>query len=90
MKEMAVAARKSMASRSIITYDHAVRRLWLCGQRVHHGATGAGVATVGAVALAAHLMPQRRGLMALLVGTALMIHDVKDRRSWFQRGWQAQ
>jgi hypothetical protein len=34
-------------------YDPIRRRVWVCGQRVHHGATGIALAALGA-ALVAH------------------------------------
>ena len=49
----------------LVGLDLARRRLWICGQRVHHG--------MGGVLLAA-------------AGTALMLHDWKDRSLWFRLG----
>ena len=57
-------------------YDAKRRRLWIRGQRCHHGATGALLAGLGAIAVA--------------TGSALMAHDWKDRPLWFARGWQDQ
>jgi hypothetical protein len=37
----------------LFAIDLALRRVWVCGQRVHHGATGIILAAVGA-ALVAH------------------------------------
>ena len=37
----------------LIRYDADKRRLWVCGQRVHHGTTGIVLAALGA-ALVAH------------------------------------
>jgi hypothetical protein len=62
-------------------YDAARRRLWICGQRCHHGATGALIAATGTFVGSASL---------LATGTALMAHDWRDRSIWFQRGWQNQ
>ena len=62
--------------RKPLYYDATRRRLWLYGQRCHHGATGALLASVGAFAVAA--------------GGLLMAHDWKDRSIWFERGWQNQ
>ncbi len=74
----------------LIHYDADRRRLWLAGQRCHHGATGAlltGMATAGV--LVARLRPT--GLFALaMTGSALMVHDWHDRKIWFERGWQNQ
>ena len=49
----------------LIGYDRTRRRIWICGQRVHHGLTGA---------------------LLAVTGTALMLHDWKDRPVWLQRG----
>ena len=62
--------------RKPLHYDAIERRLWIRGQRCHHGATGALLASVGAMAIAA--------------GGLLMAHDWKDRPLWFRRGWQDQ
>lgn len=68
-------------SQRVFHYDAARRRLWIAGQRCHHGATGALMALAGTVA----------GVPALLAtGTVLMAHDWHDRRIWFQPGWQNQ
>jgi hypothetical protein len=63
-------------TRKPLHYDRHLKRLWIRGQRCHHGATGALLATVGAVAVA--------------TGSLLMAHDWKDRTVWFARGWQDQ
>ena len=68
-------------------YDAARRRVWIYGQRCHHGATGALLAGAGIVGLAL----RARTLGALIAaGGVLMVHDWKDRDLWFQRGWQNQ
>ena len=67
--------------RKPIHYDPAVRRLWIRGQRCHHGATGALMAGAGAFVGAPVL---------LATGAVLMAHDWHDRRVWFERGWQDQ
>ncbi len=78
---------------TILTYDTGRKRLWIAGQRCHHGATGAlitGAAAVGLAAARAH----RRAAVAIAAtaatGSLLMAHDWKDRSIWFQRGWQDQ
>jgi hypothetical protein len=63
-------------TQNLLTYDGARRRLWIGGQRCHHGATGA-VLTARALVLAT-------------TGSLLMVHDWQDRSIWFQRGWQDQ
>ncbi len=54
-----------LSPQHIVRYDADRRRLWVGGQRVHHGLTG---------------------FLLLAAGTALMLHDWKDRSLWFQLG----
>lgn len=82
----------------LLEYDTSHRRIWIGGQRCHHGATGIVVATTAFAGLVADMfrsssitrpvVPQRpRPLLALaLAGGALMAHDWKDRSIWFERG----
>jgi hypothetical protein len=67
--------------RKPLHYDAARRRLWIYGQRLHHGATGALLAGAGAAV-------QSSALIA--AGAALMAHDWQDRSLWFKPGWQNQ
>ena len=73
-----------------LEYDAPHRRLWIGGQRLHHGATGSFVATMACVALLAGQVKgasATRPLMAMAAaGGALMAHDWKDRSMWFQLG----
>ena len=67
------------------------RRMWVAGQRLHHGVTGialagAGLAGLAARRLTAHGLTPRGGLEWTLIGTALVAHDWHDRSIWFQRG----
>jgi hypothetical protein len=73
-----------------IEYDAARRRLWLFGQRCHHGATGAVLtaAAVGGLAAARISPPVTVALAA--TGSLLMVHDWKDRGIWFKRGYGTQ
>lgn len=74
--------------RKPVYYDSAQRRVWIYGQRCHHGATGVLLATTGIAGLIAARM-RAPGLAALLAtGSVLMVHDWKDRSLWFARGWQ--
>lgn len=69
-----------------IHYDAARRRLWILGQRCHHGATGAlltGAALAGLAA--ARMRPFGCAAMAA-TGSLLMAHDWSDRSMWFERG----
>jgi hypothetical protein len=62
---------------SPVRYDAARRRLWIFGQRCHHGSAGALLAALGLRA---------RSRAALAAGGALMLHDWKDRSMWFELG----
>jgi hypothetical protein len=69
-------------SSSLVEYDAIRRRVWIFGQRCHHGATGALVA--GAAILGSPRRSQRFALA--LTGPTLMAHDWHDRSIWFERG----
>jgi hypothetical protein len=74
---------------NVVQYDSVRRRLWILGQRCHHGATGSVVALVACLGLAARpVSPAKpRSLVALAAtGTALMAHDWRDHAIWFERG----
>jgi hypothetical protein len=78
----------TIPERSLIHYDAMRRRLWIAGQRCHHGATGALLTTIAAGALA---LRRNTAMLALVAtGSALMAHDWHDRSMWFQRGWGTQ
>ena len=78
--------------RRLVEYDALRRRLWILGQRCHHGATGSVVALLacaGAMVESTRVeRPAARApVVALaLTGGALMAHDWKDREIWFERG----
>jgi hypothetical protein len=65
-------------------YDAIQRRLWIRGQRCHHGATGALLAGAGIVGLLALRAPALTTVVA--AGGVLMMHDWHDRALWFARG----
>jgi hypothetical protein len=69
-----------------IEYDAVTRRLWLFGQRCHHGATGTVLAMAAIGGLAAHRLTARATVTLAATGGLLMVHDWKDRSVWFQRG----
>ena len=69
---------------SLISYDPALRRLWIGGQRLHHGVTGIALAAAGLGGVAARR--GRRALPVALLGGALIAHDWHDRSLWFRRG----
>jgi len=70
--------------RKLLHYDAIQRRLWIRGQRCHHGATGAVLAGAGAIGLLALRTPALSAMIA--AGGALMVHDWDDRAVWFARG----
>jgi hypothetical protein len=72
----------------LVRYEGERRRVWICGQRLHHGLTGALLASLGVAGLAAHRITPRGGFEWALLGTALMAHDWHDRTVWFQVGPQ--
>jgi hypothetical protein len=75
---------------NLLTYDGARRRLWIAGQRCHHGATGALLTAGAAVGLAAARWSPVRVVVIAATGSILMVHDWKDRSIWFKPGWQDQ
>jgi hypothetical protein len=72
---------------SVLRYDSKARRLWIAGQRCHHGATGAIMSGAAAAALVAGRR-QLRTLLIALTGGLLMVHDWHDRALWFKPGAQ--
>ena len=72
----------------LLRYDTHRRRVWVAGQRLHHGVTGALMAGMGISGLMAHRLTTRGGLEWALFGSVLMAHDWHDRSLWFQRGAQ--
>ena len=72
----------------LLTCDLKQRRLWVGGQRLHHGATGIAVAGAGLAGLLIRRTPATRALAYALAGGVLMAHDWKDRGVWFRRGPQ--
>lgn len=71
-----------------IRVDTERRRVWVCGQRFHHGLTGALLAAAGVAGLVAKRLTRRGGVEWAVLGTALMAHDWHDRSVWFKRGTQ--
>jgi hypothetical protein len=73
----------------LVGFDPRQRRLWIGGQRLHHGATGVALAGVALAQLATRRTTAQRGIAYLLAGAALSAHDWHDRSLWFCRGAQA-
>ena len=72
----------------LLGYDPELRRVWVAGQRLHHGATGIALAGTALAQLIARRARAGRSLACVLAGGALVAHDWKDRSVWFQRGRQ--
>jgi hypothetical protein len=73
---------------TLVHYDPTRRRLWIAGQRCHHGATGALLTGVAAATLVATQRRAAHLATLLAAGSALMAHDWHDRGVWFQPGHQ--
>ena len=78
-----------------VEYDALERRLWILGQRCHHGATGALLAGGGMLGVALRMLrrhgpphggPLAATLASASAGALLMLHDWHDRGIWFQPG----
>jgi hypothetical protein len=76
------------ALRHPIRYDAARRRLWILGQRCHHGAGGALMAGAAAAGLVATRVGIRAAVTLLTTAGFLMAHDWHDRSVWFALGEQ--
>ena len=72
----------------ILGVDPQLRRLWVGGQRLHHGLTGLAVAGAGVAQLLIRRTEAGRALAWTLAGGVLVAHDWKDRSAWFRRGPQ--
>ncbi len=69
---------------ALFHYDANRKRLWIRGQRCHHGATGALLAGAGAMGVVALRVPALTAMVA--AGGLLMAHDWHDRSVWFRAG----
>jgi hypothetical protein len=87
--------RSHTARRRTIRYDAARRRLWILGQRCHHGAAGVLIAGFAGAWLAASTAVPRpdheagaaaRAIVVAGLGGILMLHDRKDHAFWFRVG----
>jgi hypothetical protein len=84
-------AQRSYSRRRPLEYDALRRRLWIFGQRCHHGAAGSLAAVCACAGLIAEpSQAVRPAMVALAAGGALMVHDWKDRSIWFERGHGSQ
>ena len=73
----------------ILGLDPQLRRMWVGGQRLHHGLTGIAVVGAGVAQLLTRRSEANRAIAWTLAGCVLMAHDWKDRSVWFRRGPQA-
>lgn len=74
----------------LVDYDAERKRIWVGGQRLHHGLTGALLAGVGFMGLLAHQITPRGSLEWAIFGSVLMAHDWHDRSHWFEVGHQGE
>lgn len=72
-----------------VGFDTELRRVWIGGQRLHHGASGVAVLCAGVAGVLAGRTDGRRAIAWALAGSAMIAHDWKDRSIWFQRGAQS-
>jgi hypothetical protein len=75
----------------LVEYDALRRRLWILGQRCHHGAGGSILAAAACLALItepalAKPVVAPSSAVALAAGALMMAHDWEDRSIWFERG----
>src|SRR4051794_30389642 len=81
---------REMSRSNPVVIDHERRRMWLFGQRCHHGAGGVVMAATGLTCLAAGRLGGTHVAALAVTGAALMAHDWHDRAVWFQPGPQQQ
>jgi hypothetical protein len=72
----------------IVGIDPERRRVWIGGQRLHHGLTGIALAGASLANLALRRSEASRAVAWILAGGVLIAHDWKDRSAWFRRGPQ--
>jgi hypothetical protein len=70
----------------IVGIDPELRRVWVGGQRLHHGLTGIAVISAGLANLALRRSELNRAVACALAGGVLIAHDWKDRSVWFRGG----
>jgi hypothetical protein len=73
----------------LLRYDAVRRRVWLLGQRCHHGAGGAVLTAAGLGGLLTTRLSARGIATLVAAGGLLMAHDWNDRGLWFERGAQS-
>jgi hypothetical protein len=89
MDLMATRANPWKLGNRIVGLDPELRRLWVGGQRLHHGLTGVALAATGLTTLALRRSELNRTIAWVLAGGVLIAHDWKDRSAWFRRGPQS-
>jgi hypothetical protein len=72
----------------LLGVDPELRRVWIGGQRLHHGLTGIAVASASLANLAVRRSELNRAIAWALAGGVLIAHDWKDRSAWFRGGPQ--
>jgi hypothetical protein len=80
----------TLHARRIVQYDPRHHRLWILGQRCHHGATGSLVTSIACAVLLAERQVGRSLMALAATGAVLMAHDWNDHSIWFERGYGSQ
>jgi hypothetical protein len=73
----------------MIGIDPELRRLWIGGQRLHHGLTGLALTSAAMAQLLVRRSAANRAIAWAIAGGFLIAHDWKDRSVWFRRGPQS-
>jgi hypothetical protein len=73
----------------MIGIDPELRRLWIGGQRLHHGLTGLALSSAAMAQLLTRRSATSHAIVWAIAGGVLIAHDWKDRSVWFRRGPQS-
>jgi hypothetical protein len=73
----------------MIGIDPELRRLWIGGQRLHHGLTGLALSSAAMAQLLMRRSAASHAIVWAIAGGVLIAHDWKDRSVWFRRGPQS-
>ncbi|MDX6615868.1 MAG: hypothetical protein QOD60_959 [Solirubrobacterales bacterium] len=73
----------------LVGFDPEKIRMWIGGQRMHHGTTGIALAATALLGVTSKHFEARRALVLTLAASAMVAHDWKDRSLWFRFGPQA-
>jgi hypothetical protein len=86
MRPLRTALKPWKVGNRIVGVDPELRRLWIGGQRLHHGLTGLALTSAAMAQLLMRRSTASRAIACALAGGVLIAHDWKDRSVWFRRG----